>query len=107
MDHTVWIAAGALAGLLLGLLVAFINGRISLRLLEKGNVNAAMLSIAARMGLDLVTLVGIYLLRKVNPLPFEPTIIGAAMGLSLGGIYFAMRLSRKLKEQGAQKDESK
>ena len=105
MDHTTMTIVGAAAGFALGLLAALLSGRISGKAMEKGSTNAVMASVAVRMGLDLAVLVGIYLLRGVNPLPFEPTVIGAAMGLSLGGIFFALRLSRKLKEQEADKNE--
>ena len=96
------IALGALAGFALGLLVALASGQISKKAMEKGSANAALLSVAERMGLDLLTLGGIYLLRDVNPLPFTPTLIGGATGLSLGGLFLSLRLSRRLRAQDEQ-----
>jgi len=99
MDHTTQIIIGALAGLVLGGLVSLVSGMLSLRGLKKGSAGAVTAWAAVRMALDLVTLGGLYLLRHNIPLPFEPTIIGAAVGLSLGGILFAAWVSRRMNGQ--------
>jgi len=97
------IVMGALAGLALGVTVALINGVFTRRAVAKGTSAAMAAAMGCRMALDVALLAGIYLLRNVIPLPFEPTLIGAALGLSLGGIVSAAAISRQL--NGKKKNE--
>lgn len=103
MDNIRQIVIGALAGLALGVAVSVVNGGISRRAIDKGSSNAMLVALVCRMALDLGVLLGVYLLRNVIPLPFEPTLIGAALGLSLGGIATAVTLNRRINRE--KKDE--
>jgi len=95
MDHTTEIVVAVLCGFALGLAVSLLNGLVSRRAVAKGGSGALTVMMICRMGLDLAVLAGLYLLRNVIPLPFEPTLIGAATGLALGGVITAWRLSRR------------
>ncbi len=103
MDHTTQLVVGALAGFALGILVALLNGRISRRAVEKGTSGALTVMVVCRMFLDLVVLLGLYLLRSVIPLPFTAILIGAATGLVLGGVVSAAMLDRQIKERSGAK----
>jgi hypothetical protein len=99
MDHTALVVIGALAGFGLGLLVALFNGLISRRAVAKGTQGALTVMVVCRMFLDLVVLGGLFLLRNALPVPFSPTLIGAATGLALGGILSAAMLDRQMKKR--------
>lgn len=85
---------GALAGLLLGALGAFLNYRINLAALKKGNSRAFVAASIGRLGVDLAALGVIFLLRKRLPFSYEAAMLAAAVALSLGSIALAFFATR-------------
>lgn len=90
---------GGLIGAAIGLAVAGCSAWLTHRGLEKGKTNVVMGAGFLRMLLDLVTLLAVYLLRNVLPFPFYGMIIGTALGLSVGGVLFALRMGKKMKRE--------
>ena len=98
------ILLGGLLGALLGVAVALLGGRISSAVLQRKGESGIMAAMAARLALDAAALGAVFLARRALPLPFEPTIIGTALGLSLTGILLGWRLSRRLAHGGKAAD---
>jgi CHASE2 domain-containing sensor protein len=103
MDLSTQTVIAALVGLALGFLVSLINGFVSRRALQKGSSAALTVMVVCRMTLDLIVLGGLFLFRNTIPLPFTPTLLGAATGLALGGILSAAMLDRQMKKQAESK----
>ena len=93
---------GAVAGGLFGLAVAAVGMVLTLRAMKKGGSRALAVAMAVRLLLDLAALGAVYLLRKTLPLPFEPTIIATAVGLSAGVVGLAALSNRRLKKTGGE-----
>jgi len=102
LDRTILAVA---AGGLWGLAVALLNTAITRRALKKDSINALMGAVAVRTVLDAAALLAVYLLRHVLPLPFAPTIIAAAVGLSMGVIALAVLLQRR-RDAGHEEDKT-
>ena len=88
-----------LGGAALGLIVAYVNMRIS-----KANMNAS--DMAAVMGvnmlrllLDAAALAACYFICKVYEFPMMATLIAAAVGLSGGGMLFLKMMVNKTQPQ--------
>jgi len=85
---------GALAGLLIGALVAWINYQLMKNAVKK-NTNSAML--LGNFGSTMVAIVylgAIFLLRNVLPFSFEACLIAAAAVMGLGTVYFSFKIAR-------------
>ena len=93
---------GAVAGGLFGLAVAAVGMVLTLRAMKKGGSRALAVAMAVRLLLDLAALGAVYLLRNALPLPFEPTIIATAVGLSAGVVGLAALSNRRLKKTGGE-----
>lgn len=93
---------GGLAGLAFGVAAAYCNSLITKHSLKKAEAAGSSGAGAVTGGnllrqlVNLAALVLVFLLRKINPLPFTTTIIGTAIGLSAGGILFVWLLARKM-----------
>ena len=85
---------GALAGLLWGVLAAFVNWKISQAALKKNSSTALLASNTIRLAVDLVALGAVFLLRKKLPFNFEAAIIATAISLSILNIVFSYRAIR-------------
>ena len=90
---------GAVVGAAVGLAVGYGNMRITKRAMRKDAATAIMATNMVRMLINFAVLLVIFLLRKVSPLGFYGTLLGAAVGLSVGNVYFIMRLSRRWSEE--------
>lgn len=90
---------GGLIGAAIGLAVAGCSAWLTRSGLKKGKTNVVMGAGFLRMLLDLATLSAIYLLRDVLPFPFYGMIIGAALGLSVGGVLFALHMGKKIRQE--------
>ncbi len=90
---------GALVGAAVGVAVGYGNMRITKRAMRKDAATAIMATNMIRMLINFAVLLVIFLLRKVSPLGFVGTLLGAAVGLSVGNIYFIVKLSRQWSEQ--------
>ena len=93
-----------LGGAALGLIVAYVNMRIS-----KANMNAS--DMAAVMGvnmlrllLDAAALAACYFICKAYELPMMATLIAAAVGLSVGGMVFLRIMVKKTQPQSKDAD---
>ena len=86
---------GALVGAAVGVAVGYGNMRITKRSMRKDAASAIMATNMIRMLINFAVLLVIFLLRNVSPLGFVGTLLGAAVGLSIGNIYFIVRLSRE------------
>jgi len=98
---------GAVVGVGIGLAVGYGNMRITKRALKKNAASAIMGTNAIRMLVNFAVLLVVFLLRNISPLGFYGTLLGTAVGLSVGNIYFIMRLSRQWSEQTLAADETK
>ncbi len=78
------LIVGIAAGFLFGLAVAGVNTAVMARALRSRSAGALTVAVALRTVLDLLALGAVYLTRSVLPLPFEPTLIATAVGLSVG-----------------------
>lgn len=90
---------GAVVGAAVGLAVGYGNMRITKRAVQKQGAAGLMGTNMIRMLVNFAVVLVIFLLRKVSPLGFYGTLLGAAVGLSVGNIYFIVRLSRQWSEQ--------
>lgn len=104
MGETGRILSGALAGAALGAVVALLGAWISYRTLCHKGESAVMAAMIARMLLDAAALGAVYFLRTMLPFPFEPTMIGTALGLSVTGIVTGWKLSRRLAQDAQERD---
>lgn len=86
------ILVSVLCGAAWGLLVAWINSRITARSIKTGGSTAPMLANMCRMLLDVAALAAVFLLRGVLPFHFEATIISTAAALSLSTIVFTFMI---------------
>lgn len=85
---------GAVAGLLWGALIAWVNSRINKKAIEKNSEKALLSANFTRTLVDIAALAAVFLLRKVLPFSFEAAICGTAASLGLLTVYFAFLLSR-------------
>ena len=96
---------GALVGAAVGVAVGYGNMRITN--MRKDAATAIMATNMIRMLINFAVLLVIFLLRKVSPLGFVGTLLGAAVGLSVGNIYFIVRLSRQWSESALAESEKR
>ena len=90
---------GAVVGAAVGVAVGYGNMRITKRSMRKDAAGAIMATNMVRMLINFAVLLVIFLLRNISPLGFVGTLLGAAVGLSVGNIYFIVKLSRAWSEQ--------
>ena len=86
---------GILVGLAWGAVCGLVNTLILKKAIAKNNSNTLMAANLARMTVDLLALLLVFLLRKVLPFSFEATMIGTAVALSAVTLVFAFRYGRK------------
>ena len=84
---------GAVLAFLGGTVIAGINYRINLRALRKNPSSLARLS-TLRQLLSVGYLAAVYLLSSLLPWGYRPLLLGAALGLTIPAILFAVRLTR-------------
>ena len=90
---------GGAVGVAVGLAVGYGNMQITKRAVQKQGTAGVMGTNMIRMLVNFTVLLVIFLLRKVSPLGFYGTLLGTAIGLSVGNIYFIVRLSRQWSDQ--------
>lgn len=83
------------AALLLGVLVAFINSRLSRSALGKTSVTAIMAVNFARLLLDALCLGVVYGACRLLEVKFIAPLIAAALGLSVCGLLFLKLMTDK------------
>lgn len=94
---------GGVIGAAFGFAVAAVSAAATRRNMKKDSVNAVMAGSMLRTLLDIAALAAVYLLRNVLPFPLYGVIIGTAVGLSVGNVLLAQRLSKQIKEEEKQK----
>lgn len=94
---------GGVIGAAFGAAVAAVGMALTQRNMKKNDTNAVMAGSILRTLLDIAAFVVVYLLRDVLPFPFYGVIIGAAIGLSIGNIILAQRLSKQIKKEEKRK----
>ncbi len=99
------LVVSIVAGLVLGLAVAGINTVVMRCAIRKGSSAAMLIAVTARMALDVLALLAVYLARDRLPLQFQPTLIATAVGLSAGIISLAILTSRQRTGEGAPEEE--
>lgn len=106
----VWMyLLGGLAGIIFGLVVGYCNMLITKRSMKKQNgdgVGAVMGTNVLRQFLNFAALAAVFLLRNVIPLPFYGTIIGTALGLSIGNVLFIWLLTKQMERQKQQQEDN-
>ena len=88
-----------LGGALLGLIVAYVNMRISKANMNASNMAAVMGVNMLRLLLDAAALAACFFACKAYGLPMMATLIAAAVGLSLGGMVFLRIMVKKTRPQ--------
>lgn len=83
------------AALVLGLVVAYINSRLSKKALGKDSVTAIMSINLARLFLDALCLFAVFGGCKLLEIKFIVPLIAAALGLSVGGMLFLRLMTNK------------
>ena len=91
------IAIGVLAGLVWGALCGLANAMIMKKAVEKNNSSLVLGANVLRIGVDLLALLAVFLLRGALPFPYEATLVGTAVALSIVTIIFAFRFGKKMK----------
>ena len=99
------VVIGAVAGLLWGALIAWLNARITRAFLTKGTANAVMTGNLIRTLTDIGALTLVFLLRNVLPFSFEAAIVATAIALGLLTVLFAFRLAKAADGTGARQPE--
>ena len=99
------VVIGAVAGLLWGTLIAWLNARITRAFLAKGTANAVMTGNLIRTLTDIGALTLVFLLRNVLPFSFEAPIVATAIALGLLTVLFAFRLAKTADGTGAHQPE--
>ena len=82
------VAIGVLAGLVWGALCGLANAMIMKKAVEKNNSSLVLGANVLRMGVDLLALLAF---------PYEATLVGTAVALSIVTIIFAFRFGKKMK----------
>jgi hypothetical protein len=90
---------GGVVGVAVGLAAGYGNMLITKRAVQKQGTAGLIGMNTVRMLVNFAVVLVIFLLRKVSPLGFYGTLLGAAVGLSVGNIFFIVRLSRQWSEQ--------
>ncbi len=83
------------AALVLGLVVAYINSRLSKKALGKDSVTAIMSINLARLFLDALCLFVVFGGCKLLEIKLIVPLIAAALGLSVGGMLFLRLMTNK------------
>ncbi|MBQ6597065.1 MAG: hypothetical protein IJH79_05885, partial [Lentisphaeria bacterium] len=96
---------GGVAGAAAGLLIGWINMRITRRSMGRDSMSAVMGTNMIRMLINFALLLLIFLVRNVSPFGFTGTLLGAAAGLSVGNVLFIMKLRRDLSRDSQEKAE--
>ena len=92
-----------LGGALLGLIVAYVNMRISKANMNASNMAAVMGVNMLRLLLDAAALAACYFVCKAYELPMMATLIAAAVGLSVGGMVFLQIMVKKTQPQSEER----
>ena len=90
-----------IGGLLLGVLAAFINSRISRKNAGKDNMVAIMGTNLARMGMDILALGAAFFVCRRFELPMIATMVSVAVGLTAAGMLFLKRITDQMLSQDA------
>ncbi len=85
---------GALAGLVLGALVALLNYNIMKNAVKKNSDKAMLVCNFSRTAVDIVSLGTIFLLRNILPFSFEACLIAMAAVMGLGTVYFSFKIAK-------------
>lgn len=96
---------GGVIGAAAGFLVGWVNMHVTKRSMGRDSLNAVMAANMIRMLIDAALLLAIFLLRNVLPFGFTGTLIGAALGLTAGNLFFVMRLRRRLSDDTREQTE--
>lgn len=88
-----------IGGLILGLIAAFINSRISRKGINADTTGGVMIVNIARIIIDIIALAIGYLVCRYTELPMVPTLIAIAVGLSAGSMLFLYLLSKHIGEK--------
>ena len=89
------ILIGALAGLAWGALCGWVNTLILNKAMAKNDANAITAANLARLTVDALALLAVFLLRKLLPFSYEVMMIATALALSAVTLVFAFRFSKK------------
>ena len=90
---------GGAIGAAFGFAVANISAVLTRRGMKKDDANAVLGASMLRTLFDILALLAVYLLRNVLPFPFFGVIVGTALGLSVGNVVLASRMSKQIKEE--------
>lgn len=93
METYVYILTAA-GGLAIGTLMAYLNCLISKKTIGSNNMSAIMGANFARLGIDAVTLLAVFLICRHFGFSVPVAIVATALGLSVCGMLFLKRLTK-------------
>lgn len=86
----------AVGGFAFGTAAAYVNARISRKGVNASTLTAVMGTNALRMLIDIIALVVAFFASRLFDLPYTLTIISVALGLTIFGMFFLRRMTKKL-----------
>lgn len=93
---------GALLGVLFGLVFGYLNMRITKAAVKK-NGGDGLAAVAAtnmiRTFVNVAALAVVFFMRNLVPLPFYATLLGCALGLSVGNVFFVWLLTKEMRKE--------
>lgn len=93
METYVYILTAA-GGFAFGTLMAYLNCLISKKTIGSNNMSAIMGANFARLGIDAVTLLAVFLVCRHFGFSVSVAILATALGLSVCGMLFLKRLTK-------------
>lgn len=93
METYVYILTAA-GGFAIGTLMAYLNCLISKKTIGSNNMSAIMGANFARLGIDAVTLLAVFLVCRHFGFSVPVAILATALGLSVCGMLFLKRLTK-------------
>lgn len=93
METYVYILTAA-GGFAIGTLMAYLNCLISKKTIGSNNMSAIMGANFARLGIDAVTLLAVFLVCRHFGFSVSVAILATALGLSVCGMLFLKRLTK-------------
>lgn len=97
METYVYILTAA-GGFAIGTLMAYLNCLISKKTIGSNNMSAIMGANFARLGIDAVTLLAVFLVCRHFGFSVPVAILATALGLTVCGMLFLKKITKKLAE---------
>lgn len=103
METIIYILTAA-GGFAIGTLAAYLNSLISKKTMGSSNMSSIMGANFARLGIDAVTLLAVFLVCRRFELSVSAGILATAVGLSVCGMLFLKSVTKKLAENNEERE---